>query len=440
MNQSMTVEQIEKEDWNIEPSDDDTVRRSKSISAYYLTRWYELVKDITFKTFIYPMQDNDIASSLPNPLPFERSMVRYENRSPKDSEHWGPCGTPEEAQNIFKTSLRCHRGAGKYICVREWCDDIFREYRCFWNQRLCAVGYGADQEFVFDESNCQDIIHYVDSIKDLIPYHRCVFDIAVMKSGRYVLVEFNSWETNSGAQPFDWKRDTEIMYPDTSIASNKIHFKSLNNTMVLPGGPAVNRKLRTKDQNNEDKLFISRYDSRQITDLVGSVDNMVGSAINCRSNCVITDQYIIVSTDIWLVCLNHNFRPLCWKRGEYRFSDIKVTESGLIKISSVNDESMGQVQTDAKREKTEYLYPSTLSRYEDKYQVNKDVNLSCVKERQLSTDDVKNNKCARVMEEHRIDNRYGFYFMHGNTLMFIHLVVDTDDYYFCSISRDAYIV
>ena len=98
----MFIEEQEFNDWNINSTDDGETRKLKSISAYWLNSWYTKMQDITFKTVVYENVDD-----IPNILPFEKCMIRYENKSPKDSEFWGPVSTKEELINVFYTSLRC---------------------------------------------------------------------------------------------------------------------------------------------------------------------------------------------------------------------------------------------------------------------------------------------------------------------------------------------
>lgn len=412
MNNIISVEQIEKDDWKIINVDSDDIKRQKSISSYYLNEWYEKIKDLTFETYIYKIT-NDIMTSLPEKLPFELCMVRYENKSPKDSEHWGPCRTPKDVQQLFDTSLRCQSKKGSYICIRKWCNDISREYRCFWNDKLVAVGYASDEDFAFNESICHEIQNYVQTIKHRIPYHRCVFDIGILKSGQYIIVEFNSWETNSGAHAFDWKKDTEILYPDNEIDTYKTYYKSLKNTIIITNPNVIYNNI------------ISKYDSTQVYNMIKSTDNIINSA---RSNYVVTASHIILSTDIWLVVMNHNFKPLCWKRGEFRFCNIENTISGLLKLSHVYD---GENHANSLK----YMYPQTLQVYEDKYNTNTHINLkTMVKQSNVSTN------VMNIIGKYTHDNRYGFYYFDKDNkkLQFIRLMVGPSDYYFYVVPSDVY--
>ena len=81
----MNINTIEKHDWGITDEDTGTEQFEKSKSAYYLTPDnYEKIKGLTFETEFY--------GKIPDILPFDGIplMVRWENKSPKDSEYWGP--------------------------------------------------------------------------------------------------------------------------------------------------------------------------------------------------------------------------------------------------------------------------------------------------------------------------------------------------------------
>ena len=79
----MFIEDQEFEDWNITPNMDCKERKQKSIQAYWLDKWYEKMKSVTFPTYFYNSE-----SEIPDILPFEKCMVRFEHKSPKDSEFW----------------------------------------------------------------------------------------------------------------------------------------------------------------------------------------------------------------------------------------------------------------------------------------------------------------------------------------------------------------
>ena len=87
----MFIEEIEENDWNIKPNDNNDYRKYKSIESYHLHNWYDKLNEITFNTYIYESIDD-----IPEVLPFKKCMIRYENKSPKDSEFWGPVEKKEE--------------------------------------------------------------------------------------------------------------------------------------------------------------------------------------------------------------------------------------------------------------------------------------------------------------------------------------------------------
>ena len=97
----MFIEEQEINDWNISINDTNDIQKQKSISAYWLNNWYEKVQNITFNTVIYRNIDEIL-----DILPFKKCMTRYENKSPKDSEFWGPISTKKELINLYYTSLR----------------------------------------------------------------------------------------------------------------------------------------------------------------------------------------------------------------------------------------------------------------------------------------------------------------------------------------------
>jgi hypothetical protein len=165
------------------------------------------MKDITFGTVIYNNIDD-----VPEVLPFSKCMLRYENKSPKDSEFWGHVSTKQEMLHLFDTSLRCKSNKGSKYCIREW-KELGSEYRCFWNNKLVAISAETD-----DEPDIQKILDYIRTIRNRIFYNRCVFDIAIERTtGNFIFVEYNSWETNSGAHRFDWVEDTTTFYDSLGI-------------------------------------------------------------------------------------------------------------------------------------------------------------------------------------------------------------------------------
>lgn len=238
----MLVEDIERLDWHTEESNTGEQRRLKSIASYHLRpdTWYPLVQDLTFETRFY----EEVSAK----LPFEQCMVRWENKSPKDSEYWGPVATKKEVERLFYTSLRCKTNPGRLFCFRLWI-KLHDEYRCFWNGTLRAVSGDNENASELNSEIVGQIHDYISTIIDRIPYIRCIFDIGrveVERNGELVfkIIEFNSWETNSGSHLFDWKEDSEILY-DEPIA---IHFRGqggFQETRSLLGNSHLYRPFTT---------------------------------------------------------------------------------------------------------------------------------------------------------------------------------------------------
>ena len=84
----------EVEDWGVLPTDDRATALDKAVRATWLERWIEPLRDHTFPTVVLPL-----GAPVPDLLPCWRasgpcvcepgcrSMIRYTNRSPKDSPH-----------------------------------------------------------------------------------------------------------------------------------------------------------------------------------------------------------------------------------------------------------------------------------------------------------------------------------------------------------------
>jgi hypothetical protein len=310
----MFIETQEHQDWFINPDDSNEIRKNKSIETYWLNNWYDKMKEHTFSTIIY-----DNIDTIPDILPFNRCAVRYENKSPKDSEFWKPINTKEELINIFYTSLRCKKGQGKYYCVREW-KDLGNEYRCFWNNGLVAISCEEDTEPLINI-----IIEYISKLP--IIYYKCVFDIAFLKdSEEMIFIEYNSWETNSGGHNFNWKNDTYILYP---IEENNVVIRWKNN-----GEKIINQDATYIHNNNP--LITNRIKFHRLCDNLTRIQfimnhNEYKYIINdTPQNWLITDKYIYISNDIWLGRFDFNLKPLNWTRGVFRFSSIKLCENNII--------------------------------------------------------------------------------------------------------------
>jgi hypothetical protein len=301
------LEQYEIDDWGTNHTMTNEERQEKSISSYYLTQWYPLVKDLTFETVIF---DVNSPTDCPNVLPFEKNMVRYEHKSPSDSPHWGPVSTKQEVLQVFETSLRFRLNGkhGKHLCFRQYHPNLGIEYRCFWNTRLVAVGLQSFDNVPFTKDICHKIINYVEKIKDRIPYHRCVMDIATVGDS-FVLIEFNSWETNSGATPFSWIEDTSILYPSKN--NNEIVFKSSHETLRVPG-PTV----------SVDRNFLSS----------DALSRLKVLRPNKPTQWIVHDDYVYITTDIWLGKFTLTLKSINWKRGVYRFSNLYLTKDNHLLI------------------------------------------------------------------------------------------------------------
>ena len=298
----MFVEEQEIGDWSINLDDDNNIRKEKSISSYWLTNWYENMKEYTFETVIY-----DSIEKIPEILPWKKSMVRYENKSPKDSEFWGAISTKKELENVFYTSLRCKTNPGKFYCVREWI-DLSNEYRCFWNNRLVAIS----SESII-KPPIEKLLEYVNKIKSSIKYHKCVFDIGFVKeTNELIFIEYNSWETNSGSERFDWNDDKEIFYHGDSIV------------IRWNGGEEKIEKI----EKIENKLLENKF--KMDLDLYMFVEN------NYPSNYLITEKNIYISNDIWLGLFDYNLDSIKWIKGVFRFDNIELCVDGSICIGNKN--------------------------------------------------------------------------------------------------------
>lgn len=271
------MEQIEAHDWGVGPHTDNEERRQRSIQAYWLPEWYDKVSDLTFATQFF--------TELPDRFP--PSMVRWENKSPKDSDQWGPVETKEAALNLFYTSLRCKTNPGKIYCLREW-KQLKQEWRCFWNGRITAISG--------DVPATKELIEYLIEISDRIPYYRCVMDVALAE--KYYIVEFNSWETNSGAHLFDWTED--LLYDSQVIICR------------WPGGqsefdwpkPSTLPKLESNIP----------------------LDQVIPIQPSGPAGWVIKED-LYVCDDVWLARVQGKIKA--WRRGPFRFDHLQETVDGL---------------------------------------------------------------------------------------------------------------
>jgi hypothetical protein len=303
----MFIEEIEENDWNIKPNDNNDYRKYKSIESYHLHNWYDKLNEITFNTYIYESIDD-----IPEVLPFKKCMIRYENKSPKDSEFWGPVEKKEELINVFYTSLRCKTNKGKYICIREWIDLQQNEYRCFWNNGLVAVSSESD-----NEPPIEKILTYINSIKNKIFYNRCVFDIGeLLDRFELCFIEFNSWETNSGGHRFDWINDTEILYQSNNIQNITFRWKNgeniISDNLIKKHNIDIKTDINTNTNTNFD---INMYEIIKPSE---------------PSNYLVTDKYIYLTNDIWLGRYDLKLNSINWKRGQFRFGYLQICNDGCI--------------------------------------------------------------------------------------------------------------
>lgn len=302
----MFIEEQELEDWNITPNMSFAERKQKSIEAYWLDKWYDKMKSITFPTYLY-YSENDI----PDILPFEKSMVRYENKSPKDSEFWTHISTKQELINLFYTSLRCKTNPGKIYCVRQWI-DLKDEYRCFWNGSLVAISSESDLEPPIDK-----IIEYIKKISSLICYNRCVFDIAhLVETNELIFIEYNSWESNSGGHRFNWLDDTDILYSSNNCITT---IRWANGEKIIP--LISNTNVNTNANANANAITINT---------ITNFDNYVILKPLKPSNWLVTEKHIYVTNDIWLGRFTLDMKPINWVRGIFRFNTLQLCDDGCI--------------------------------------------------------------------------------------------------------------
>lgn len=277
------MEEIEYHDWGVTYDMDNAERRQRSIEAYWLPKWYSKIEDLTFPTQFYKEL----------PATFTKSMVRWESKSPKDSEFWGPVETKEQALNLFYTSLRCKTDPGSIYCLREW-KQLSQEWRCFWNGRVTAISG--------DVEPTKELVDYLETIAHRIPYYRCVMDISLAADGKFYIVEFNSWETNSGAHLFEWTE--ELLYDSQEIVCR------------WPGGE------KTFEWSKPSTLPLPP------TSDVGFAE-VHALQSDGHSSWLIKNSGLYVCNDVWLVQLDADLKPLRWRRGPFRFDHLEEATDGL---------------------------------------------------------------------------------------------------------------
>ena len=157
------------------------------------------------------------------------------------------------------------------------------------------------------------MLEYIAQIAPRIPFYRCVFDIAQTKNG-FILIEFNSWETNSGAHFFYWIDDTEIFYPE--VNNNEVVFKwgTLGSELIVKqvSFPQIPRSLTIVGEKVDDLTSIQVLKPNQ------------------PSNWLVTSQYLYISNDTWLGMFTLDLKPICWKRGVFRFCHLQLCSDGSI--------------------------------------------------------------------------------------------------------------
>jgi len=298
------MEESEQQDWGVNNYDNYDQRFKKSIEAYYLDKYYDKLKDFTYKTIFYNITDT-LENAIPEILPFTENFVKYSNKSPKDSEYWEPVKTKDEVVRLFYTSLRCKRHITNTLCIREWSQvPIIEEYRCFWNRRLVAVSIQRD---IIDGENFNSLLEFIKQLPT--PYYRAVFDIALHQDGSFKFIEYNSFETNSGGHQFNWHDDHEILF-DVDGSSTIIR--------------GMNRDLNLKD--------ISLLKPLQITGINFNVKplDMIILQPEEPSGWLITDKYVYIMNDKYLGRFTHDLKVINWKVGNFRFGALELIDNNIV--------------------------------------------------------------------------------------------------------------
>jgi hypothetical protein len=128
---------------------------------------------------------------------------------------------------------------------------------------------------------------------------------------KWVLIEFNSWETKSGAFPFDWILHTNIMYNDNS----SVVFRSKSDEIII-------------DNQNLNQILKQIIKPEYITDL-SSLAKTICVPEN-PSNYLVTEKYIYITTDIWIGVFDRELNNKGWKRGIYRFEPIYLVNENIL--------------------------------------------------------------------------------------------------------------
>ena len=146
-----------------------------------------------------------------------------------------------------------------------------------------------------------------------------MFDIAHLAStNKLIFIEYNSWESNSGAHRFDWVDDTEVFYLTDCVTfrwstGEKKIYENFNQITQINLINQINQMNKT----NEIK-HIDNFDKYQIV------------TPNQPSNWLVTKMFIYVANDIWLGRFTLNMKPLNWTRSVFRFNNLQLCEDGCI--------------------------------------------------------------------------------------------------------------
>ena len=345
----MLVEDLEMYDWKSNNDETGKSLRQKSITSYCLsnsTIWYESIKDLTFEAKFY--------DEIPNILPYDKCMVRWQNKSPKDSPNWGPVSTKEDVEKLFYTSLRCKDISGdngdisgdsedkKIYCFRPWI-ETYEEFRCFWNGTLKVVSSNGNNNFSNDMIKL--LYSYLAYIANRIPYHRCVFDICRINENNklsFKIIEFNSWETNSCGYHIDWKLNTDMLYGDTSF----VYFVDSNRIVNLHSFFYLS--------------YIPRFSNTKSISKI-CPDNIISG------DYLYHNGFLYIHNDIWLGKFTLDLKAVSWKRGIYRFGNLKLINNQILIDGTKYDSDLREISKyNQKDEKLIYPRYGIRIKYEDK--------------------------------------------------------------------------
>lgn len=210
---------------------------------YFGDKWYDDVKDHTFKTTFIDI--TECALSIVNAAPMEIAgldeeiaklggsvFVRLNSVSPKEKK---PAQNAEEVIQYLTNSSRVADSIKEslkfaspiLLMLREYIEDFpyKYEFRCFiYRGKITAISqYHFDQYIEeFQSKDAQQAIigkisDFYDSIKETIQYSRCTMDVTV--TDKVQIVEFGGFgiEQNAGACLYNWHHDYHILYDYTSI-------------------------------------------------------------------------------------------------------------------------------------------------------------------------------------------------------------------------------